>query len=71
MSDWRFVVAEGDLDGVVDDADLIVIERRPEATLLEATAAGTARLQLASAPRVSVFHNAAIARTAFEHFTTN
>lgn len=71
MSGWRFVVAEGDLEEIVVDADPIVIERRPQASLLEASAADTLRLQLAGGSRVSVFHNAAIARTAFEHFAAN
>ena len=71
MSGWRFVVAEGDLDRIVVDADPVVIERTPRATLLEATLADTVRLQVAGGTRVSVFHNAAFARAAFEHLAAN
>ena len=68
MGGWRFVVAEGDLDELAVEADPIVIERAPHAALLEASPVDTLLLQLAGGARVSVFRNAAIARTAFEHF---
>ena len=67
MSGWRFVVAEGDVDAFIVGADAIVIDRLPGAALLEASAADTERLQAAGGERVSVFRNAAVARTAFEH----
>jgi hypothetical protein len=64
MGGRRFVVAAGDVDGVVARGGHAVIERAAHAVLLEATPAEVSALAGTGA-RVTVFRNPAIARTAF------